>query len=119
VENICICTQPHSNHLTALISPNRRMMAELALQLTAKSRLSFDELCDDGEVYEHVARSLEHRGSTLAFSRKELPVRFVLVKEEWSPDNNLLTAALKMRRKQVYAFYRKEIERMFAQIEQD
>ena len=89
-------------------------MSELASQLD-KSNETFEQLCDDTTVIKYVLKALQSRGKELGFSKKELPVAITLVKEEWSPDNNLLTAALKMRRKQVYDFYKNQIKQMFAQ----
>lgn len=49
----------------------------------------------------------------LKLKPKEIPVALELVTEEWNQDNNLLTAAFKMRRKQVNDFYRSKIDRLF------
>lgn len=36
--------------------------------------------------------------------------------EEWTPDSGLVTAAMKLRRRQVYGYYSKDIERMFGKL---
>ena len=113
VENICICTDSYSNHVTALVSPNHKSLAKLADNLS-KSSLAFEQLCTDSEVVKHVLKSIRDTSKQLDFSNKEIPVTITLVKEEWSQDNNLLTAALKMRRKQVNEFYSEQIKQMFA-----
>ena len=90
-------------------------MPELAVKLSKQSH-SFEQLCDDPVVLQHIHQSLKQLAKELNFSNKEVPTAITLVKEDWM-DSNLLTAALKMRRKQVNEFYKKEIKQMFAQHE--
>jgi len=116
VENICICTDPYSNHVTALISPNRRAMKELALELSKPSDLTFEDLCDDPDIIQTVHKSIRHVCKQNGFKVREIPAAITLVKEEWSQDNNLLTAAFKLKRKQVTDFYSVDIRRMFAEV---
>ncbi|KAH9407905.1 Long-chain-fatty-acid--CoA ligase 4 [Tyrophagus putrescentiae] len=114
VENICVCTHPHSNHVTAIVSPNRRALADLAASLGKSRELSsFEEQCTDPDIIAAILRSFDEIGQKLSYSRKELPVTITLVEEEWSQDNGLLTAAMKMKRKQVNDFYRTQIAEMF------
>ena len=77
--------------------------------------LSFEQLYEHPIIVQHVHRSLKLFVSTnnLGLSTKEIPKVIRLVKEEWSQDNNLLTAAMKMKRREVNEYYRKEIEQMF------
>jgi len=100
--------------VAALISPNRKSLAELAQQLS-KSNLTFEQLCDDPEVIQRVFAHIKHTSHKLGFSPKETPAQITLAKEEWTQDNNLLTAAFKMKRREVYEFYRPQIDKMFAQ----
>ena len=110
-----MCTDPYSNDVTALICLNKKSLEALANQLN-KSSLSFEQLCDDPIVNQHVFASIQTSCKELGFKRREFPIRVKLVKEEWSQENNLLTAAFKLRRKQVYDFYKADIEKMYADI---
>lgn len=92
MENICVCTDPFSNHLTALVSPNRKAVEELAGQLQIvddKDSLNFEQLCTQPEVVVHVRKSLKALCKQLGFKIREVPVQITLVTEEWSQDNNL------------------------------
>lgn len=115
VENICVCTDPYSNSITALICPNKRSLAELAQQL-GKGHLAFEQQCDDEDISRAVMQSIQNSCQELEFKKREVPARIALVKEEWSQENNLLTAAFKMRRKQVNDFYRDRIRSMYDDI---
>lgn len=117
VDNICACVHPFRNHLVAIIAPNRLVLSELAGQL-GKSEVSFEALCEDKEIMETVLNSLAEVGQQMALAAKELPVKIRLVNEDWS-ERDLLTAALKMKRKQVNSFYQQEIMEMFDQIKEN
>lgn len=43
----------------------------------------------------------------------EIPTKFKLCPEEWIPDTGLVTAALKIRRRQIHDFYKIDIDRMY------
>lgn len=90
-------------------------MLELAIKL-GKSGFSFEDLCDDPQVQAHFDRSIRADSKPMGFTKKEIPARIYLCKEEWTTDSGLLTAALKMKRMQVNAFYRNEVKRMFEHI---
>ena len=119
VENICVCNDRFSNHLTAVISPNPRALLELGGRLGKSADASFEELCSDEAVKSAVFQSLKQLAiSELGLKPKEVPVAITLVKETWDQDNGLLTAAMKMKRKQVNDFYQAEIQTMFEQLAQ-
>ncbi|KAF7491638.1 Long-chain-fatty-acid--CoA ligase 4 [Sarcoptes scabiei] len=115
VENICICTDLFSNDLVALISPNRKVLKELAKTIN-KEHLSHHERCTDFELLTIVHASIKETGKRANLKAKEIPARIALTPEQWLPDNNLLTAAFKLKRKNVYRFYEKEIKEMFDSI---
>ena len=94
------------------MTPNRRALSQLADQHN-KSSLTFEQQCSDFEIKQHVLKSFKKIGAQLEFFKKELPVAIALVTEEWTQTNNLLTAAMKMKRKQVNDFYKKQIDEMF------
>jgi len=110
-----VCTDQYSNHVTAIISPNRRALLELGPKLHSahSATQTFEQLCEDPAVVEYILRNIRHLGTELNLHKMEIPVAITLVKEEWSQDNSLLTAAMKMKRREVNEFYKKEIAQMF------
>lgn len=46
--------------------------------------------------------------------RFEVPTAITLCKEVWSPDMGLVTAAFKLKRKDIQERYQSEINRMYA-----
>lgn len=91
-------------------------MNELAKELGLSDQ-SLERSCDDPVIIKHVYKSIKHVCKQNDFKIREIPVRITLVKEEWSQDNNLLTAAFKLKRKQVNDYYSTEIRQMFEAIQ--
>ncbi len=77
--------------MTAIVSPNRRALADLAASLgkSPQKLSSFEEQCTDPDIIAAILRSFDEIGQKLSYSRKELPVTITLVEEEWSQDNGL------------------------------
>ncbi|OTF78687.1 hypothetical protein BLA29_010238, partial [Euroglyphus maynei] len=115
VDNICIVTDPFRSDIIALILPNRQTLMKLATQL--ERPLNFEQLCDDPIINQKVLESIQKKCQELNFKKPETPVKIALVKEEWTQENNLLTAAFKLRRKPVTDFYRDQIRKMFNELE--
>ena len=70
-------------------------------------------MCADEEITQVVLDSIKQTGQRANLKDKEIPARITLTAEEWLPDNNLLTAAFKLKRKNVYDFYENHIHKMF------
>lgn len=112
VDNICVYGGALSNDLVALITPNRKSFNTLAMKLEKKS-LEVQRLCDDPDMEIIVQQDIQAVGKVAGLGKKELPVRIRLVSEEWSPDNGILTAALKLKRKAIENFYHNELDELY------
>ncbi len=112
MDNICVCGGTFSNNLVAIITPNQKSFSQLAENLGKKESLT--KLCEDPDINKKVYSSLVQAGISAHLSKKEIPIKIKLVADEWSPDNDLLTAAMKLKRKNVEKKYKKEIDRMFS-----
>lgn len=81
-----------------------------------KSHLSTEETCKDEQITRIVQDSILQTGVRANLKSKEIPIRVKLTPEQWTPDNNLLTAAFKLKRKHVYEYYADDIKQMFNSI---
>lgn len=43
----------------------------------------------------------------------EIPTDILLCTDIWTPDNNLVTAAFKLKRKEIYDKYKNEIDKLY------
>lgn len=105
----------YRNELVALISPNKKVLRELGKSLD-KGYMDRGQMCDDEQINKIVYDAIKSSGQHAKLKEKEIPLRIRLTHEEWTPDNGLLTAAFKLKRKNVYEFYKEDIKRMFDSI---
>jgi len=63
---------------------------------------------------EEVVKGLRTVGTQQKLRPWEAPATVHLCMEKWSPDNGLLTAALKLKRKNVEDFYKGQVDAMLA-----
>lgn len=118
VENACIAVSEKHNDIVALVTPNEKLLRLLAKELGKDAALSREELLSDGQVVAAITEEVMKTCSSAGLHRRETPARVHLCAEEWLPDNELLTAAFKLKRKNVLDFYRQEVDRLFAQLQQ-
>lgn len=104
VENICAYADPARDHIIAIVIPDKNQLAGI------NSEISIQEACHDREVKVEVVKMLKTYGLKNGLKPFETPTKVLLVLDEWTPDNGLVTAAFKIRRKFIYDEYRKEIE---------
>lgn len=45
--------------------------------------------------------------------RFEIPTEIILCTDIWTPDNNLVTAAFKLKRREIYAKYNTQIDNLY------
>ena len=116
---MCVYGDSYQNHIIALIIPNHNALKELAKLLGFDSSTSIDVLCEDHAITSHILKDIQSLGKKIGLHKSEIPARIKLCKEEWTPASGLVTAALKIRRKQIKDFYLKQINQMYAEINSD
>lgn len=120
MDNICVYGCSFYNNLVALVVPNPKNLATLAQSL-GKQKNNDDSCsivgwCRDPEIIENVTKAIAEFGMSAKLNKMEIPSRIVLCVEEWTPDNGLVTAAMKLKRKNIQNFYQTEIDRMYETI---
>src|SRR5207245_10782533 len=91
----------------ALIVPD----AEAVGRWVRENGVGANDVTDNERVRELIAHEIEkHSGS---FKRYERPEKFVLVSEDFTTDNGMLTPTLKLKRRSVLARYQKRLEALY------
>ena len=85
---------------------------KLTAETKVKSRFRF-LLPQDRDLTGAVLRELTNHGNKFRLQKFEIPGAVVLVKETWEPDTGLVTAAHKLKRKELQKFYQNDIDRMY------
>lgn len=112
VENICVYGDPSKHYCVALVVPNEKVLMEIAANLGVSGE--FEELCASPVVEKAVIKELAEHAKKCRLEKFEVPAAVTLCKDVWTPDMGLVTAAFKIKRKDIQERYKAEINRMYA-----
>ncbi|CAH0726249.1 unnamed protein product, partial [Brenthis ino] len=113
VENICVHGDSSRNYTVALVVPAPRPLAALAARAGLPPR-PFADTCADPAVEKLVLKELADHARKCGLEKFEVPAAVKLCTEVWSPDMGLVTAAFKIKRKDIQERYKVDIKRMYA-----
>ncbi|KAJ9575377.1 hypothetical protein L9F63_025673 [Diploptera punctata] len=113
VENICVYGDPTKQYTVALVVPNQSNLNKLGEKL-GFAKLNFEQLCSHSAVEKAVLQEIGEHGKKCKLEKFEIPAAVKLCTEVWSPDMGLVTAAFKLKRKDIQDRYQHEINRMYA-----
>ena len=112
VDNICVYGHLYHSYLVALIVPNQLEVLKLAKRLNVGYE-SVNDLYNNRDIVQYVVNQIRKHGQNARLSKHEIPQKVMLCSEEWTPDNGLLTAAMKVKRKNISDKYQKQIDLMY------
>ena len=112
VENICVYGDPSKNYCVALVVANEKVLGEIAASLGITGE--FEELCSNKIIEKAVLKELVEHSKKSRLEKFEIPAAITLCKDVWSPDMGLVTAAFKIKRKDIQERYKADINRMYA-----
>jgi len=113
IENICVYGDPFKNFCVALVVPAQKQLQETAERL-GKGGWSMERMCADPEIEAIFLKEVQLYGASCKLHRFEIPAVIKLCSEVWTPDMGLVTAAFKLRRKNIQEYYQSDITRMYA-----
>lgn len=114
VDNICIYGDSFHTYLVALIVPNPRSLQKLAQDLgISTSDPKSKDYYNNEKLNSEVLKELTKFGLESGLNKTEIPTKIKLCIEDWTPNNGLITAALKLKRKNLQNFYQKDIDFMY------
>lgn len=105
VDNICIFADAFHDFVVGIIVVNKAALEELSGKPLA-------EALNDEEVAKKVKDSFVEQEQGL--SERQKLKHFKFVDDQWTPENELLTAALKLKRPAINKKYLVDIQRLFA-----
>lgn len=106
VENICLYADSSKEFVVAIVVPSHQELAQL-------SKKPIAEAIQDPKIRKEVVSLLQNYGINQNLQKVELPHKVSLTLDEWTPDSGMVTAAFKLRRREVVERYRKEIDEMY------
>ncbi|XP_054819384.1 long chain acyl-CoA synthetase 8-like [Prosopis cineraria] len=113
VDSIMVYADPFRDYCVALIVPSRHTLEKWAHK-AGVSCTDFSELCDDPETVSEVQQSLSKAAKAAKLGKTEIPAKFKLLPDPWTPESGLVTAALKIKREQLKAKFKNELQKLYS-----
>ncbi|KAG7165325.1 long-chain-fatty-acid--CoA ligase 4-like [Homarus americanus] len=118
VENICVFADSTKDKTVAVVVPSAERLWKVAASVGIdKDTVTIEELCADERVKEAILKELQSHGKKCGLTRWEVPAAVYLTLEPWTPDTGLVTAALKLRRKQLSHHYEHRVHDMYSRLD--
>ncbi|KAJ3367264.1 long-chain fatty acid-CoA ligase [Allomyces arbusculus] len=109
VNRICVYADSHRYFPIAIVSP-----VPGAIQAVARahgiSYSSWEQLCPNKVIRAAILDDLKAVGKSNGFVPAEIVQDVIVADEEWTPENGLLTAAMKLKRREVVQFFKPQID---------
>ena len=112
VDNIMVHADPAHNYCVAIVAPDAAALRGIAEELNC-SDLGYADQCSQPEVTEHVLRALQKTGKQLKLAKFEIPAKIFVTYVPWTPENELVTAALKLKRENLRKYYELPIRELY------
>merc|ERR1712014_540498 len=96
----------------ALICPIRKKLMALAEELGVHG--DFAELCKNPKIIKAVSKSCLDACKSQKLVDFEIPKQIALISDLWTPENDLLTAAMKMKRPAIAAKHKADIDALYS-----
>ncbi|KAJ3209284.1 long-chain fatty acid-CoA ligase, partial [Dinochytrium kinnereticum] len=114
VQNICVYGDSEQNFCIAIVQPvDKEVLHFLASKGITPPSQELADIARIPEVEKAVLASLKEVAKKVELKPAEIVGAVYVVGEEWTPQNGLLTAAMKLKRKDILARYQSEINRMY------
>ncbi|XP_027166593.1 long chain acyl-CoA synthetase 8-like [Coffea eugenioides] len=113
VDNIIVYVDPFHNYCVALAVPSHQALEKWA-EDSGISHNNFSDLCNKTEAINEVQKSLSKVAKEAKLDKFEIPAKIKLLPDPWTPESGLVTAALKLKREQLKAKFKDELEKLYA-----
>mmetsp|Transcript_51221 Transcript_51221/g.122723 ORF Transcript_51221/g.122723 Transcript_51221/m.122723 type:complete len:692 (+) Transcript_51221:59-2134(+) len=100
------------NYPVALICPAKGALEKLAAELGVSG--SFEEICTNAKVVEKVFATCKAKCKEMKLVEFETPQKIAICADPWTPENDLLTAAMKLKRPIIAQKHKAEIDKLYS-----
>ena len=113
VDSLCIVARSDETFTTAVIVPDSNRLSKFSQEVVGKYGFTVAQLCQDNAVKNALCDNLCQYGISNGLEKFEVPKKISLVLDEWTPESGLVTAAMKLKRKDLETRYSNEIQQMY------
>jgi len=115
---LCMYGDSYKNNIVAVMLPNQQYLMDWAAQNGIEDK-SLKDIVKNQKVIKTVLASFSDLGGKYKKKKFEFIMNVRIVTGEWTPENGLLTAAMKLKRQDIVKFYKNEIEEMYKELKED
>lgn len=112
VENMCVYAHSSKSFAVALVVPNPVHLDRIAKQ-EGVTTTDMAAICSNPKVIKVALKEIADHGKKTKLAKFEIPAKITLVTEIWTPEMGIVTAAFKLKRKEIQNMYQKDIDRMY------
>ncbi|XP_037440716.1 long chain acyl-CoA synthetase 8-like [Triticum dicoccoides] len=112
VDNIMVYADPFHSYCVALVVPPHQALEKWA-QNSGISYKDIEELCHNDQAIKEVQQSLSKAAKAARLEKFEIPAKIILLPEPWTPESGLVTAALKLKREQLKAKFKDDLNKLY------
>ncbi len=105
VDNICLYADPERDYLVGVVIPDKKIFGEVMGDKDASVSAP--------KAAAKVQAAIADFGKKNGLAAFEIPSKLVLTDDEWTPDSGMVTAAFKIRRREIVAKYRQKIDKIY------
>jgi len=98
------------SYCIALICPNQPALESLGI---APAGTSMSDLCKNEDIIKAVEADIKAACSKAKLAKFEIPSKVILIDDLWTPDNGMLTAVQKLKRKEIEKKHKAQIAAVY------
>ena len=118
INQICVLADSMRDHLIAIVIPNQKAIERIwTRQIANKCQNNERENLNlnNQKLLQIFRKKMIIHARLNGLRRYEIPKHYLLVQDEWTAENGLVTASFKLKRKQIQHFYQEMIEQIIVE----
>ncbi|RDD38466.1 Long-chain-fatty-acid--CoA ligase 4 [Trichoplax sp. H2] len=112
IDNICVYAESDKDYIIGFVVPTEATLRNAAGSLNIDTK-DWEELCKSEKLQQKVIDDLHRVAKIGKLQKFEVPRKIKLCSDLWTPESELVTAALKLRRHSIKQFYINDIKQMY------
>lgn len=116
VGNVCVFGESQQSFVVAVICPVKEILEDIALKIS-KPYMKLEELVKDVDITKAVLKEVQLHSENHGLMKFETPREVSLTDLEWIPETGLVTAAMKLKRQNLAAYYNEDIKNLYSKMQ--
>ena len=109
ISRICVYANSTEAYCVAVVVPDTEVLAA-----KLGKDVSLESAAADDAVNKAVLDAIQTRGRAVGLQSFEIPRKVIMADDAWTPENEMVTAALKLKRNNIYKVYKPRLEALYS-----